>query len=90
MSSTQTTVKSPLAPTVMRIGNMHLDAQQASKVIHSVGWDAGNAHAAAKGRSVWNEDDYNAACQTSNQLMRKFGLAPPPRAKKIRAKRARS
>ena len=73
--------------TVMKIGNMPLDAQQATRVIHSVGWDAGNAHAAKHGRSVWNENDFNAAARTSNRMMVQFGLAPAPSAKKIQAKR---
>jgi hypothetical protein len=74
-------------PTVMKLGNMALNAQQASRVIHSVGWDAGNAHAAKHGRSVWTADDYNAACQVSNRMMVQFGLAPAPTAKKIQANR---
>jgi hypothetical protein len=72
--------------TVMKLGNMPLDASQAFKVIHSVGWDAGNAHAAKHGRSVWSVDDYNAAARFSNRLYVKFGLAPAPRAKKIRVR----
>lgn len=68
---------------VMKVGNMPLDAAQAYKVIHSVGWDAGNAHAAKHGRSVWTAEDYNAAARASNRLMVQFGLAPAPRAKKI-------
>ena len=69
--------------TVMKLGSMALDARQAYKVIHSVGWDAGNAHAAKHGRSVWISDDFNAAARTSNSLMVQFGLAPAPRVKKI-------
>lgn len=74
---------------VMRVGNMRLDAAQAYKVIHSVGWDAGNVHAARHGRSVWTADDYNAAAQVSNRMFVQFGLAPPPVAKKISANRRR-
>lgn len=74
-----------MAAAVMRVGNMPLDAAQAYKVIHSVGWDAGNVHAARHGRTVWNADDYNAAAQVSNRMFVQFGLAPAPRAKKIRA-----
>jgi hypothetical protein len=74
---------------VMRLGNMRLDATQAYKVIHSVGWDAGNAHAAKHGRSVWTADDYNAAARVSNRMFVQFGLAPAPNAKKIRATRVR-
>lgn len=72
---------------VMKIGNMPLDANQAYKVIHAVGWDAGNAYAAKHGRSVWTADDFNAAARTSNRMMVQFGLAPAPKAKKIRAMR---
>lgn len=75
------------AATVMCIGNMQLDAKQAYKVIHSVGWDAANASAAKHGRTTWNADDYNVACRVSNRLFVKFGLAPAPRAKKMRASR---
>lgn len=77
------------AATVMRVGNMRLDAAQAYKVIHAVGWDAGNAHAAAAGRSTWTADDYNAACQVSNRMFVRFGLAPAPKAKTMRANRRR-
>lgn len=73
--------------TVMRVGNMQLNAQQAYKVIHSVGWDAANAHAAKHGRSVWTDEDYNVACSVSNRMMVQFGLAPAPKAKKITANR---
>jgi hypothetical protein len=74
------------AATVMKLGNIPLDANQAFKVIHSVGWDAGNAHAAKHGRSVWTADDYNAAARVSNRLYVKFGFAPAPKAKKIRVR----
>jgi hypothetical protein len=76
--------------TVMKIGNMALNAQQAYKVIHSVGWDAANAHAAKNGRTVWTDEDYNEACRVSNDLMVKFGLVPAPKAKKIRASKVRN
>lgn len=59
----------------MHVGNMPLNAQQATRVIHSVGWDAGNAHAAKRGRRVWTVDDYNVAARTSNRMMVQFGLA---------------
>lgn len=76
---------------VMRVGNMRLDAAQAYKVIHAVGWDAGNVHAARHGRTVWTAEDYNAAAQVSNRMFVQFGLAPAPRAKTMRAnKRVRS
>lgn len=75
------------AAAVMRIGNMSLDATAAHKVIHSVGWDAANAHAAKHGRSVWTDEDYNVACSVSNRMMVQFGLAPAPKAKKIRVNR---
>lgn len=79
-----------MSAAVMRVGNMQFDAAHAYKVIHSVGWDAGNAHAAKHGRTVWTDEDYNAACQVSNRMFVRFGLAPTPRAKKIRANRVRS
>lgn len=72
---------------VMRAGNMTFNAREAHKVINAVGWDAGIAHARKNGRTVWNEDDYNEACAVSNRLFVKFGLAPAPKAKKIRAGR---
>jgi hypothetical protein len=73
----------------MHVGNMCLDAGQAYKVIHAVGWDAGNAHAAKHGRTAWTADDYNAAAQVSNRMFVQFGLAPAPRAKTIRANKVR-
>lgn len=79
--------KTQAGATVMRLGNMPLDASQATRVIHSVGWDAGNAHAAKHGRSVWTADDFNAAARASNRLMVQFGLAPASTAKKIQVKR---
>jgi hypothetical protein len=74
----------------MKLGNMRLDAAQTTRVFNSVGWDAGNAHAAKHGRSVWTVDDYNAAARAANRLFVKFGLAPAPTAKKIRVKQVQS
>jgi hypothetical protein len=71
----------------MKLGNMPLDASQAARVINSIGWDAGNAHAAKHGRSVWTVDDFDAAARAANRLFVLIGLAPAPKAKKIRAKR---
>lgn len=32
-----------------------------TKLAYAIGLDAGNASARAAGRTVWNEEDYNAA-----------------------------
>jgi hypothetical protein len=71
----------------MRLGNMPLDASQATRVINSVGWDAGNAHAAKHGRSVWTAEDFNVAARAANRMFVQFGLAPTPIAKKLQANR---
>ncbi len=39
------------------------------KLAHAIGWDAGNRHMRANGRTTWDEDDYNRACEAFNQLM---------------------
>ena len=46
------------------------------KIAHAVGWDAGNRHMREAGRTVWNEDDYNVAARTTNQLAALGGWLP--------------
>lgn len=35
---------------------------------HRAGWDAGNRSMKTAGRTVWNEDDYNACWAEFNRL----------------------
>jgi hypothetical protein len=35
---------------------------------HAAAWDAGNAHAKAAGRKVWDESDYNHCCEVFARL----------------------
>jgi hypothetical protein len=39
-------------------------------LLRASAWDAGNFSARDAGRKVWNEDDYNAAAETQNRLVR--------------------
>lgn len=36
----------------------------------AAGWDAGNRSMRDAGRTRWNEDDWNEAARTTNELMR--------------------
>ena len=39
------------------------------KIAHAAGWDAGNRSAKQHGRTAWNEDDWNAACEVVDRLL---------------------
>jgi len=39
------------------------------EIAQAVGMDAGNASMRKAGRKVWNEDDYNVAARTTNELL---------------------
>ena len=66
--------------TVMTVGSMALTAQEARRLSHAVGWDAGNAHAAKHGRRVWSVSDYNAAARAAQRLLTKCGVDAHSRA----------
>jgi len=36
---------------------------------HAAAWDAGNRHAHEHGRAQWNEDDWNEATRTMDELL---------------------
>jgi|GEM_PF-2995952 len=40
------------------------------RIAHAAGWDAGNRSMQDGGRTAWNEDDWNAACEVYDRLMR--------------------
>lgn len=42
----------------------------------AAGLDAGNRQMQAAGRARWNEDDYNRAAKTQNDLRRKYLFGP--------------
>jgi len=46
-------------------------------IARAAGRDAGNRSMRAADRSAWNEDDWAAACDTFDRLMRLAGEAPP-------------
>jgi hypothetical protein len=66
--------------TVMTAGSMAFNTQEAQRISHAVGWDAGNAHAAKHGRRVWSVSDYNAAARAAQRLLATSGVASPSRA----------
>ena len=45
-------------------------ARPTQAIAHAAGWDAGNRAMRAAGRTAWNEDDWDAACEVFNRLMR--------------------
>ena len=45
-------------------------------LIHAAAWDAGNRSMRDAGRDIWSVDDYNAAVDEFNRLMRLAGLVP--------------
>jgi len=45
-------------------------ARPTQAIAHAAGWDAGNRVMRAAGRTAWNEDDWDAACEVFNRLMR--------------------
>ena len=44
----------------------------ADKYARSIGFDAGRKHCRAHGRTKWNEDDWNAACDAYEQFYKTF------------------
>jgi hypothetical protein len=38
-------------------------------IAHAAGWDAANKQMRAAGRTAWNEEDYNLAARTMNELL---------------------
>lgn len=56
-------------------------------IARAAGWDAGDRSMRAAGRSAWNEDDWNAACETFDRLMALAG-EPAPLRLRSRASRA--
>ena len=38
------------------------------ELARAAAWDAGNRHMREHGRTAWNEDDYNAACEFFERL----------------------
>ncbi len=38
------------------------------QIVHAAAWDAGNRSARKAGRSVWTEEDYNAAVDEFHRL----------------------
>jgi hypothetical protein len=39
------------------------------ELAHAAGWDAANRSMRKAGRTVWNKDDYDVACETMNRLL---------------------
>jgi hypothetical protein len=39
------------------------------KLAHAAGWDAANRQMHAAGRTTWNEEDFNLAARTMNELL---------------------
>jgi hypothetical protein len=70
-------------PTPRPNGRIAVDAA----IARAAGRDAGNRSMRAAGRSAWNEDDWSAACDMFDRLMRLAGEAPPV-LRPVRARRA--
>ncbi len=66
-------------------GQRQMRATQA--IAHAAGWDAGNRAMGAAGRRAWNEDDWNAACDTFDRLMRIVDADAAPAASRAAPKR---
>ena len=47
---------------------------EAARVANAAGRDAGNRSIHTAGRTLWNEDDREAACQTSDAVMDALGF----------------
>jgi hypothetical protein len=62
-------------------------ARATQAVAHAVGWDAGNSAMRAAGRTAWNEDDWDAACDAFDRLMRLADSAAAPTAATAAPKR---
>ena len=58
-------------------------AQITKAIAYAAGRDAGNRSMKAAGRTVWSEDDWNAAAQVTVQLMTiaDAGTDAPPKAR---------
>ena len=44
----------------------------ADKYARSIGFDAGQKHCRKHGRTAWNEDDWNVACEAYEQFTKSF------------------
>lgn len=65
-------------------GRIAVDA----KIAHAAGWDAADRSMRAAGRTAWNEDDWNAACETFDRLMALAGEPAPFRLRSQAARRS--
>lgn len=39
------------------------------RLAHAAGWDAGNRHASAAGRTAWTSEDYDVAAREMDRLL---------------------
>ena len=79
---------SPARPSTVRSG-----AVVDRRIARAAGWDAGNRSMRDSGRTAWNEDDWDAACDVYDRLMRLTESPQPKQAQvnvpaKTRARRA--
>lgn len=79
---------SPARPQTVRSG-----AVVDRRIAHAAGWDAGNRSMRGSGRTAWSEDDWDAACDVYDRLMRLTEFPQPKQAQenaptKARARRA--
>jgi len=42
------------------------------RIARAAGWDAGNRSMRAGGRTAWNEDDWNVACEVFETMVRRI------------------
>lgn len=42
------------------------------RIARAAGWDAGNRSMKAAGRTAWNEEDWNVACEVFETMMRRI------------------
>jgi hypothetical protein len=42
------------------------------RIARAAGWDAGNRSMKAGGRTAWNEEDWNVACEVFETMMRRI------------------
>jgi hypothetical protein len=48
---------------------------EARRIAHAAGWDAGNRSMREHGRTSWNEDDWAVACETHGRLLAELEAA---------------
>lgn len=75
MSGVRSAVE-PIDDTVMMVGNMRCNAEQATRLINAAGWDVANRRMREAGRTSWSRADYNAACAFTTKVFKQMGLAP--------------